>query len=151
MSASLAIAIKVGASLGGAMSAFGNLKGRMQTVAAVTSKLKADQRKLGEAIKAGATLPAPELARLNARFKEQERILGRLRASTRALGISQAAIAANEANRTQLRGKIMETAGLAYLASRPLKVGIEFEASMSKVQALTRLDKGSDEMKALTG
>ncbi|GHU38883.1 hypothetical protein AGMMS50256_38480 [Betaproteobacteria bacterium] len=44
---------------------------------------------------------------------------------------------------------MMETAALAYVAAKPISVGVEFEATMSKVQALTRLDRDSPEMAAL--
>ncbi|GHU09886.1 hypothetical protein AGMMS50225_11950 [Betaproteobacteria bacterium] len=151
MSTSLALSIKIGAAAGAALSVFGNLKGTMQRVADVTSTLKAKQKALGKEIEAAARLPITNLHTLREQFERQGRTLDMLRAKTKQLGITQSAIAANEANRSLLRSKMMETAGLAYVASRPFKVGIEFEASMSRVQALTRLDKDSDEMKALTG
>jgi TP901 family phage tail tape measure protein len=150
MASELSLSIVFGASAGAAFSVFGNLKGVMQRVSDVTRKLKAEQSVLGKTISAAARLPITDLHELNARYAEQQQHLARLRASTVALGRSQSAIAANEANRAQLRGKIMETAGLAYLAAKPIMIGVEFEASMSKVQALTRLNKDSGEMKALT-
>ncbi len=39
--------------------------------------------------------------------------------------------------------------GMLYAGARMIKPGLEFDASMSKVQALTRLDKESPELKAL--
>jgi TP901 family phage tail tape measure protein len=150
MANSLSLMITVGASAGAAFSVFGNLKGVMQRVAAVTKDLKARQGELGAAIKNAAKLPQSDLGRLNEQYALQQQHLTRLRASTQALGRSQAAIAANEANRANLRGKMMETAALGYMVAAPIRIGVEFEKSMSKVQALTRLDKDSEEMKALT-
>jgi TP901 family phage tail tape measure protein len=43
----------------------------------------------------------------------------------------------------------METAAIGWLAAKPLSIGVEFTKSISKVQALTRLDKDAEEMKAL--
>jgi TP901 family phage tail tape measure protein len=146
----LSLTIGISAAAGAAMSVFGNLRGTMQRVATVTKTLSAQQRALGLTIQNAANMPQDEIARLNAQYARQQQLINRLRANTQALGRSQAAIAANEASRGQLRGKMMETAGLAYLAAQPLRVGVEFEASMSKVQALTRLDKNSEEMRQLT-
>jgi hypothetical protein len=149
MAQSLSLTLTIGAAAGAAMSVFGNLKGVMGKIAVATRDLKAKQAALGKEIAASAQLPIAHLQKLRAQYEKQKLTLDKLRASTQALGKSQAAIAANEASRTRLRGKMMETAGLAYLAARPIQIGVEFEASMSKVQALTRLDKDSAEMKAL--
>ncbi|MDR2366362.1 MAG: hypothetical protein LBD68_11020 [Zoogloeaceae bacterium] len=150
MASELSLSITVGASFGAALSAFGNLRGVMQRVADATKDLKARQGELGKTIKNAANLPRADLDRLNAQYAQQQKHLINLRAKTRDLGRSQADIAANEAKRGQLRGKIMETAGLLYAAAAPIRIGVEFEASMSKAQALTRLDKNSEEMRALT-
>ncbi|MDR3351901.1 MAG: phage tail tape measure protein [Zoogloeaceae bacterium] len=146
MANSLALSIVIGASAGGAFAAFGNLRGVMQRISQATRDLRQRQQQLHQQIQNGSNLSQSALAQLNNQYQRQEQLLNRLRASTRALGQSQAAIAANEANRARLRGQMMETAGLAYLAARPLRVGIEFEAAMSKTQALARLDKDSEAM-----
>lgn len=46
-------------------------------------------------------------------------------------------------------GMLAGGGGTLYAAQRMLKPGLDFDASMSKVQALTRLDKASPELKAL--
>ncbi|GHT92823.1 hypothetical protein FACS1894116_03670 [Betaproteobacteria bacterium] len=134
MATDLALSITIGAAAGAAMSVFSNLKGRMQAVADVTSKLKADQRKLGETIKAAARLPITNLHELQAQYGRQQAALDRLRTSTKKLGQVQASIAANEANRAGLRTKMMETAGIAYLAVQPMKVAISAEEAMADVK-----------------
>ncbi|MDR3300883.1 MAG: phage tail tape measure protein [Candidatus Accumulibacter sp.] len=150
MASNLALTIGISADAGGALSVFGNLKGALRQVAIVSKDLKEKQTALGLAIKNSTAHPmGNELRKLNAQYEKQAQIIERLRKSTQALGQTRARIAANEANRTALRGKVMETAAIAYMVAQPIKVGIEFEAAMSKVQALTRLDKDSEEMKAL--
>jgi TP901 family phage tail tape measure protein len=134
MADSLSLSISIGAAAGAALSVFGNLKGSLQTVAAVTSRLKADQSALGREIKAAASAPGPALDQLKARYDQQKLSINKLRASTQALGKSQAQLAANEANRAQLRGKMMETAGLVYLAAQPIKTAIQFEEAMADVK-----------------
>ena len=134
MANGLSLSILIGASVGGAMSAFGNLRGTMQRVATATRSLQAQQQVLGVTIQNAANLPQAELTRLNTQYARQQQLLTRLRASTQALGRSQAAIAANEASRAQLRGKIMETAGLAYLAAAPVKVAIDAEEAFADVK-----------------
>jgi hypothetical protein len=133
MASELSLFIKVGASLGAAISGFGNLKGVMQRVSDATKKLKSLQSQLGKTIEKAANMPQDELHRLNARYAEQQKLLERLRASTVALGRAQAAIAANEAGRASLRGKMMETAALAYVAAAPLKLAAGFEDRMKDV------------------
>jgi uncharacterized protein HemX len=86
MSASLAIAIKIGAAAGAALSVFSNLKGRMQAVAAATAVLKQKQKELDKEIKNGANLSAAALQRLREQYAQQQRQLERLRAATRADG-----------------------------------------------------------------
>ena len=134
MSASLSLALKVGASAGAAMSVFKNLQGRMKELAAVANALKKKQGELGATIRAAASLSAPEVARLNEQFARQQRAIDRLKSSTLALGKSQAAIAANEARRSKLRGEVMETIGLGYLVAQPLKLAVNAEEAMADVK-----------------
>jgi TP901 family phage tail tape measure protein len=134
MASELSLSILIGASAGAAMSVFGNLKGVMQRISDATRELKTNQNELGRQIKASADLPQPDLDRLNAKYKEQEQLLGRLFQSTKELGRAQAAIAANEAKRSELRGKMMETAGLVYMAAAPVKVAMEAEEAFADVK-----------------
>ncbi|MDR3221323.1 MAG: phage tail tape measure protein [Candidatus Accumulibacter sp.] len=134
MASVLELTIAVSAAAGGAMSVFGNLKGTMQRVAAVTKELKAKQGALGKTIQAAAALPQGELARLNAQFEKQRQILAKLKASTIALGMTQSRIAANEANRAALRGKMMETVALGYALAVPIKVAVDAEEAFADVK-----------------
>ncbi|MDR1853491.1 MAG: phage tail tape measure protein [Azoarcus sp.] len=151
MSQTLSLSIKIGAAAGAALGVFGNLQKTMQRAAKVTRDLQARQRDLGKTLQKVMADKGPisHVAHLTREYERQGQVIERLKARTAALGRAQAAQAANAAKRADLRGKMMETAAIAYLATRPIQVGIEFEASMSKVQALTRLDKNSPQMKAL--
>jgi hypothetical protein len=133
MASELSLSLIIGASAGAAFATFGNLKGVMQRVSDATKDLKARQGELGKTIKASANLPQPDLDRLNAQYKKQEQLLGKLRESTKALGRTQAAIAANEAARAHLRGKMVETAALAYVAAKPVQIAASFEDKMKDI------------------
>ncbi|MDR3323082.1 MAG: phage tail tape measure protein [Zoogloeaceae bacterium] len=145
----MAITIGIGAAVGGAVSALSNVKGVLQRISAATRDLKDKQSALGKEIQVAARLPRSDLAQLNAQYEKQKRLLDGLRNSTRALGQTQARLESERAKRGNLRGEMMGMGALAYMAAKPITVAIEFEASMSKVQSLTRLDKDSEEMKAL--
>ena len=152
MATSLALSIKIGAAIGGALAALGGLKKTMDRCAQATRTLTREHRELGQKIQQAIAnhAPASYVAHLTRQYDRQARSIEELKLKTRELGRVQNIVAAQEAKRGAMRTSIMETAGIAYLAAKPLRVGIEFEASMSKVQALTRLDKNSPEMKALT-
>lgn len=151
MAGNLALTIGISAAAGGALSVFNNLKGTIQRVAVAAKDLKAKQEALGLAIKNSAAHPwSKELREQNAQYEKQRQLIERLRESKQKLLEIQGRIAANEAHRAALRGKIMETAAVGYLAAYPIRISMEFESAMSKVQALTRLSKESEEMRALT-
>jgi TP901 family phage tail tape measure protein len=133
MASELSISLIVGASAGAAMAVFGDLKGVMGRVAEATKNLKTQQVALGKQIEASAKQPGPALDALRAKYEQQKLMLDKLRASTVALGRSQAAIAANEAKRASLRGKIMETAALAYVAAAPYKIAAGFEDQIKDI------------------
>ncbi|MDR2450440.1 MAG: hypothetical protein LBE85_01400, partial [Candidatus Accumulibacter sp.] len=141
MASELSLLIQVGAAAGGAMSVFGNLKGVMQRVSDATKKLKNQQSELGKVLKNSAGMAKPELDQLHAQYAKQEQLLKRLRASTVALGRSQAAIANNEARRASLRGKMMETAALAYVAAAPIKLAANFEDRMKDIAITSGFSK----------
>ncbi|MCL2020942.1 MAG: phage tail tape measure protein [Betaproteobacteria bacterium] len=151
MANELALSFTFGASVGAALSAFNNLKGTMGKVADVTKNLKKEHKELGDKIagmiqkQQGAT---SYIAHLTQQYEKQKTMLDKLRKSTEALGKSQAAIAANEQHRQKLRGQIMETAALAFAVVKPLQVGFEFDATMSRASAWTQLDRQSDAMKS---
>lgn len=134
------------------MAAFGSLQKSLDKCKRSTALLSIENKKLGESIQQAIAnrSPVSYIAHMTREYEKQERVIEGLKLKTRELSRVQNYVAAQKQKREELRGQIMETAGLAYLVSKPLKVGIEFEASMSKVQALTRLDKNSTEMKALT-
>jgi TP901 family phage tail tape measure protein len=152
MATELALTIKLGAIAGAAYAAFGGLEKTMKRVATVTKDLRARQKALGDTLQRAMANrgPASHIAHLTRQYERQKLMIERLKRSTADLARVQSMQAANAAKRSQMRGQLMETAAVAYLAAKPLQVGIEFQASMSKVQALTRLDKNSPEMAALT-
>jgi TP901 family phage tail tape measure protein len=94
-----------------------------------------------------------KLSQTNQTLAEQENRLKRLTAQQKRLGQAKA-----EYERTQQLAGSMATAGagglatgggMLYAGARMMAPGLEFDASMSKVQSLTRLDAGSEEMAAL--
>ena len=144
MASELSLFIKIGASAGAAMSVFGNLKCTMQRIADLTKTMKARQNDLGKEIQNAAGKPQSELARLNAKYAQQQKWLERLRASTRDLGRAQAAIADNEARRASLRGKMVETAALAYVAAAPVKLAASFEDQMKDIAITSNFSKAEE-------
>jgi TP901 family phage tail tape measure protein len=150
--ASLSLSIKIAAAAKNALAAFRGVKASLAQCAEATRRMSTAQRKLATDIRRATAngAAASEIARMTRQYERQARQIDALKLKTRALARIQNAAAANKAGRAEMRGQIMETAGLAYLVSRPLLIGIEFEASMSKVQALTGLEKNSEEMRQLT-
>jgi TP901 family phage tail tape measure protein len=145
----LALTITMAAAAGGAAAVFGNIKTTIQRITVATSALKERQRELGREMKANANAHPIALERINAQYERQGRLIERLNQQTKALNSTQARMAAEQQKRGELRGKIMGMAAMGFVAAQPIRTGIEFSKSMSKVQALTRLDKDSEEMKAL--
>jgi TP901 family phage tail tape measure protein len=151
MANNLALTITLAAVAGPAAAVLGNIKGTLQRVALATRDLNQRQHELRRTIGQFTAANLPDnAARLTAQYRRQAEMIDRLKRSQEALGRTEARIGAERAKRSELRGQMMGMAAAGFMLAQPLRVGIEFEASMSKVQALTRLDKDSEAMKALT-
>ncbi|MDR2506833.1 MAG: phage tail tape measure protein [Candidatus Accumulibacter sp.] len=151
MASTLALSIKFGAATGGALAALGSLKDSLSITSKAAQMLKDKQKGLNQTLREQIANkgPASYIAHLTRQYDEQARVIDKLAKKTGQLKTIKDQLKASESHRSDLRGKIMETAALGYAAARPVSIGVEFEYAMSKVQALTRLDKKSPEMKAL--
>lgn len=130
----LALSITFGASVGAAMSAFGNLKGRMGTLADATKDLRAKQKALGLEIKNAAKLPSADLHLLNEQYAKMGVRIDALRAKTRQLGQIQSKIAESANYRANTRGEILGMLPLAYAAAKPVSIAVDFEESFAEVK-----------------
>lgn len=89
----------------------------------------------------------------NQAIAEQEGRLKRLTAQHKRLGQAKADYERTSALAGSMAatgaGGLATGSGILYAGARMMAPGLEFDTSMSKVQALTRLDAGSEEMAAL--
>lgn len=118
------------------------LRGKLNAAGISTRNLGQHERDLKARITATNQAMAQQEARLK-RVTAQQQRLARAKQQydqTQALAGSMAASGA---------GGLATGSGILYTGSRLLAPGLDFDASMSKVQALTRLSGDSDELKAL--
>jgi TP901 family phage tail tape measure protein len=118
------------------------LRGKLNAAGISTRNLGQHERDLKARITATNQAMAQQEARLK-RVTAQQQRLARAKQQydqTQALAGSMAATGA---------GGLATGSGILYTGSRLLAPGLDFDASMSKVQALTRLSGDSDELKAL--
>ncbi|WP_407364742.1 phage tail tape measure protein (plasmid) [Pseudomonas luteola] len=107
-----------------------------------TRNLAGSESQLKSRIEATTQAYKRQQERMKAIAQQQER-LGRMKQSyekTKGVAGSMAGSGA---------GMLAGGSGILYAGSKLLAPGLDFDASMSRVQALTRLDKNSDEYKAL--
>ena len=107
-----------------------------------TRNLAGSESQLKSRIEATTQAYKRQQERMKAIAAQQER-LGRMKQSyekTKGVAGSMAGSGA---------GMLAGGSGILYAGSKLLAPGLDFDASMSRVQALTRLDKNSDEYKAL--
>lgn len=118
------------------------LRNKLSEAGVNTKNLSQDERNLRDRI-----------AETNAAMQQQRERLDAAAASQKRLNDARRQFEQTQqlaANLTTAgAGAIATGAGAIYGGVRMLQVGVEFDASMSKVQALARLDKDSAEMKAL--
>ena len=118
------------------------LRGKLNAAGISTRNLGQHERELRTRITATNQAMAQQEARLK-RITAQQQRLARAKQQydqTQALAGSMAATGA---------GGLATGSGILYTGSRLLAPGLDFDASMSKVQSLTRLSGDSDELKAL--
>lgn len=118
------------------------LRGKLSAVGISTAQLGQAERDLKAKVTATNQAMATQEARLK-RLTAQQQRLARAKDQyqrTQALAGSMAATGA---------GGLATGSGILYAGSRMLAPGLDFDTSMSKVQALTRLSGDSDELKAL--
>lgn len=114
----------------------------LQAAGVSTRDLGAHERKLRQDISAANSQMDTQRKRLEALTRQQQQ-------ATRATQAYQRGqqMAANMAAKGA--GAIAGGGAALYGGAKMLMPGLEFDASMSNVQAVTRLDKGSEELKAL--
>ncbi|WP_422776131.1 phage tail tape measure protein [Pseudomonas mediterranea] len=118
------------------------LRSRLGSAGISTQHLSRDERQLREQI--GAT---------NASLSAQHKQLTLLTGQHRRLSAARASMDASRRGAGDLTAKgAVATAGggsLLYAGARMLSPGIDFDVSMSQLQAITRLDEHADSLKAL--
>lgn len=118
------------------------LRGKLNAAGISTRNLGQHERDLKAKVSATNQAMAQQEARLK-RLTAQQQRLARAKQQydqTQSMAGSMAASGA---------GGLATGSGILYTGSRLLAPGLDFDASMSKVQALTRLSGDSDELKAL--
>ena len=94
-----------------------------------------------------------KISQTNQTLAQQETRLKRLTAQQKQLGKAKAEYERSQQLAGSMAGAgaggLASGGGILYAGAQMMAPGLEFDASMSKVQALTRLDGGSEEMTAL--
>ncbi|MEC8917776.1 MAG: phage tail tape measure protein [Pseudomonadota bacterium] len=87
---------------------------------------------------------ADEQRRLEQATERANTALNAQRGSMERLGAAQGRVEANRAARADLHGRMFETAAIAYVASRPMAAGMDFERSMAGIEKLVNFDSEDD-------
>ncbi len=91
---------------------------------------------------------ASEQKRLEASTKSANTALAAQRARLEAVGSAQARIDGNRGQRADLRGQMVETAAMAYVASRPINQAMDMETAMADVGKVIDFAPGQREAMA---
>jgi TP901 family phage tail tape measure protein len=128
-----------------------------KTTSSVKSLERSQRRERDELLRLGASLTAAgvdtskltaEQARLKAAAERVNASLTTQRAKLDAVKASQGKMDANRAARGELRGQIVETAAVGYLASRPIDQAMKLETAMADVGKVINFAPGGREAMA---
>ncbi len=140
MAAELSILVKVGASIGGTVSALRSLVGGVNGVRHSVQILRNEQLRLGDSIRQSTGVGRTELARLQRQYDGLSRSINQLNRNRRLHGVIDARLANFRAGREQMKTEVMGAVAAAGIPLVPIKVAMDFESSMADVRKVVDFD-----------
>ena len=140
MSAELSIAIKVGATVGGAVSMLRTLVGGTRDLRQTTQLLQHEYRSLGQSISRMSVAGGADLQRLQQRHEALGRSMRILRRHSARQTVIQTRLAAERDKREQMRSEVMGAVAGVGTVIVPIKAAMDFESSMADVRKVVDFD-----------
>lgn len=141
MSADLAIAIKVGASVGAALGGLRSLIGGTRDLTRSTALLEQEYRRLDKAIerasKRGQVYPLHQLKQQQAQLEQLTRSM---QANQQSQGFVQTRLETGRQHREAMRSQAMGAMAALGVMAFPVKLSMDFESSMADVRKVVDFD-----------
>ena len=140
MSAELSIAIKVGATVGGATAALRTLLGNTRDLRNATQLLRREYRSLGQAVKQAEASGSADLQRLRRNQAALWESTRRLRHLSMRQSAIQTRLELERGSREKMRSEVMGVIAAVGTVVMPIKVAMDFESSMAEVRKVVDFD-----------
>ena len=140
MSAELSIAIKVGATVGGATAALRTLLGNTRDLRNATQLLRREYRSLGQAVKQAEASGSADLQRLRRNQAALWESTRRLRHLSMRQSAIQTRLELERGSREKMRSEVMGVIASVGTVIMPIKVAMDFETSMAEVRKVVDFD-----------
>ncbi|MEN3809815.1 phage tail tape measure protein [Chromobacterium piscinae] len=149
MANELLIGVKIGAALSGTFqSAFASARGTAARLGQVADELRLKHNRLGDAMARAMSHPTRNVAELKRQYDRLGQTLDQLRSKQERLTASLARGETLKANRSELRGQAMETAGTALALMAPVvksgNVAIDFQDQLRDVAITGEFSKAEE-------
>ena len=140
MSAELSIAIKVGATVGGATAVLRTLLGNTRDLRNATQLLRREYRSLGQAVKQAEASGSADLQRLRRNQAALWESTRRLRHLSMRQSAIQTRLELERGSREKMRSEVMGVIAAVGTVIMPIKVAMDFESSMAEVRKVVDFD-----------
>ena len=140
MSAELSIAIKVGATVGGATAALRTLLGNTRDLRNATQLLRREYLSLGQAVKQAEASGSADLQRLRRNQAALWESTRRLRHLSMRQSAIQTRLELERGSREKMRSEVMGVIASVGTVIMPIKVAMDFETSMADVRKVVDFD-----------
>lgn len=140
MSAELSIAIKVGATVGGATAVLRTLLGNTRDLRNATQLLRREYRSLGQAVKQAEASGSADLQRLRRNQAALWESTRRLRHLSMRQSAIQTRLELERGSREKMRSEVMGVVASVGTVIMPIKVAMDFETSMADVRKVVDFD-----------
>ena len=140
MSAELSIAIKVGATVGGATAVLRTLLGNTRDLRNATQLLRREYRSLGQAVKQAEASGSADLQRLRRNHAALWESTRRLRHLSMRQSAIQTRLELERGSREKMRSEVMGVIAAVGTVIMPIKVAMDFESSMADVRKVVDFD-----------
>lgn len=140
MAAELSILVKVGASIGGTVSALRSLVGGVNGVRHSVQILRNEQLRLGDSIRQSTGIGRTELARLQRQYDGLGRSISRLNRNRLRQSTIEAQLTNLRNGREQMKTEVMGAVAAAGIPLVPVKMAMDFESSMADVRKVVDFD-----------
>jgi len=111
-----------------------------------TNKLKSLDQSLKKA-RVDANKFASEQQRIERATEKANNALKTQQARLKSVAVAQSKVDANKAARADLRGQVLETAAIGYVAAQPIKAAINYESSMADVKKVVNFKDDAEAAK----